>query len=130
MDENINDSIKAVTEGIDSAWNKGDAKAFASYWAEEGTIINPFGDLTESRKKIEEEMAIQFAGDAKGTTHRLNIDKIYTINDSVVMIDGISEVITENGTFPGPYTAVLTLQENGNWVMEHMRGYTFMPKKQ
>src|SRR5262245_56136503 len=103
---NADDAIKQLAAAIDAAWNKGDAVAFASYWAEDGTVTNPRGQITAGRAEIEKSMAADLAGPMKGTTHKLTITGIYWLKPDVAVADGEAEVAIAsgpNGTAMSPW---------------------------
>src|SRR3990172_8694201 len=46
-------AIMKETASFAEAWSKGDAKAAASYYAEDGTRVGAFGDIQNGRSEIE-----------------------------------------------------------------------------
>jgi uncharacterized protein (TIGR02246 family) len=121
--ERVYQALREVTARVDAAWNAGDGVAFAAQWTECGTIVNPFGQLTEGRVNIERDMTEQFAGPSQGTTHLLEITRVYVVSPFVAVADGISCVTADNSTEPwtAPFTAVFSRNKRGNWQIAHLR---------
>jgi uncharacterized protein (TIGR02246 family) len=126
--ERVYQALREVTAHVDAAWNAGDGVAFAAQWTECGTIVNPFGQLTEGRVNIERDMTDQFAGPSKGTTHMLEITRVYVVSPFVAVADGMSYVTADNSTEPwtAPFTAVFSRNERGIWQIAHLRPAFFL----
>jgi uncharacterized protein (TIGR02246 family) len=127
------EAIKKVAAGIDAAWNKGDAIALAAHWAEDGTVVNPMGEITVGRAEIEKNMAAEFAGPMKGTKHKLTVTRIYWLKPDVAVVDGeveVTPVSSPNGNVMPPwkanFTAIFAKDRGGKWVLSHLRSYTFV----
>jgi len=122
----IKQELEEVTSQLDDAWNKGDATAFSKLWIENTTNISPMGKIDDGREALEKNMAVQFSGRMKGTTHKLIIERTYLLSNSVAMADGISEIVMNNyEPWRSKFTAVF-LKENNNWKIAHMRAYVFL----
>jgi len=121
-------ALTEVLARVDAAWNLGEARAFAAEWTPCGTVVNPFGGLTEGRADIERVMAIQFAGPSKGTTHLLEIARVYWVSPSVAVAEGTATVVPGDGSevWPAPFTAIFSRNRYRKWQIAHMRGYVFL----
>ncbi len=53
MQSNDEQAIFSETEAFAEAWNKGDAKAAASFFTEDGVRVGAFGDVQHGRSEIE-----------------------------------------------------------------------------
>ena len=62
-------AIQAVFAKFGAAWKAGDAKARAALFAEDATIINPFGMVAVGREAIEARFMEENKTIAHGTTH-------------------------------------------------------------
>jgi uncharacterized protein (TIGR02246 family) len=117
-----------VTSQLDNAWNNGDAAAFANFWTENAINVSPMGEIMEGRKTIEQNMAMEFSGSMKDSTHKLIIKKVYSVSSTVAVADGIAEVAVGNyEPWTSMFTAVFSKNENNIWKVAHMRAYIFYP---
>ena len=122
-------AVRDAAAEIDSAWNAGDAAAFAARWAEDGVVISPMGELAEGRAQIQADMAAQFAGPVKGTVHTLDVERVYEIRSGVAVADGEATVKTPEGTpWTAHFTAVFGRDKAGRWLVHHMTSYVFISK--
>jgi uncharacterized protein (TIGR02246 family) len=123
----IKQELEEITSQLDTAWNNGDAAAFANLWSVDAINVSPTGEITEGIKEIETNMAIEFSTTMKGTTHKLIIANAYSVSPSVAVADGIAEVAMENSEpWKSQFTAVFSKDKNGNWKIAHMRAYVFL----
>jgi ketosteroid isomerase-like protein len=82
----------------------------------------------EGRKVIEQNMAIDFSGSMKGSTHKLIIKEAYSVSSTVAVADGIAEVaMGDYEPWTSMFTAVFSKNENNIWKIAHMRAYIFYP---
>jgi uncharacterized protein (TIGR02246 family) len=120
-------ALEKVLATVDAAWNAGDASAFAALWIRHGTVVSLSGEVTEGRMGIERAMAQQLAGPLKGTTHTLNIERVYAVRPFVALIDGtaVIEARDKSQKWSAPFTAVLTRNISRTWQIAHLRSYVF-----
>jgi uncharacterized protein (TIGR02246 family) len=124
---NIKQELEEITSQLDIAWNNGDAVSFANSWTENAINVSPMGEIIEGNKNIEKNMAMEFSGAMKGTTHKLIIEKAYSVSISVAIADGIAEVkMGDNEPWKSQFTAIFSKDKNGNWKIAHMRAYVFL----
>jgi uncharacterized protein (TIGR02246 family) len=122
----IETELEQVTSQLDNAWNNGDETLFASFWTENAVNVSPMGEIMEGRKTIEQNMAIEFSGSMKGSSHKLIIEKVYLVSSTVAVADGIAEVaMGDYEPWTSIFTAVFSKNENNIWKIAHMRAYTF-----
>jgi uncharacterized protein (TIGR02246 family) len=116
-----------VTSKLDIAWNSGNAISFADLWTDDAINVSPMGETTIGRKNIEENMVIEFSSPMKGTTHKLIIEKVYSVSSSIALADGIAEVIMDNNEpWRSQFTAIFSKDRKDNWKIAHMRAYIFL----
>lgn len=137
MDKTIEEGIKVLASNVDAAYNAGDAVKMAGYWLPNGLNLNPFGDAFEGRPNIEADLANALDGFMKGTRHNLSVEKVYLIDDAVVVADGIatiSGIINFDGSKMEPLTSnfsmICTKENSPNWQIVQMRAYRFIPKQE
>jgi uncharacterized protein (TIGR02246 family) len=121
-------AIEEVTTKIDEAWDAGDARAFAANWTDDAIVVDPMGELTRGRAAIEKDMASQFAGPMKGTTHQLDVQRVHSVSPSVAVADGTAAVKAPGNAEPwtANFTAVFKQRPDGDWAVSDMRSYSFL----
>ncbi|MDB5309811.1 MAG: hypothetical protein JWO38_4013 [Gemmataceae bacterium] len=104
-----------------AAFNSGDAKATASFWAPEATYVDQAGRETKGRAAIEKLYEKVFAG-RKGAKLSINVTSARLLSPDVALEDGTTEVTDLNGG-PGTvarFSAVL-VKADGEWYFESVR---------
>lgn len=61
------EGVKKAFEEVSAAWVTGDAKAVASCFTMDSSLINPMGDEGHGRKEVQKVIEGEFAGPMKGT---------------------------------------------------------------
>jgi uncharacterized protein (TIGR02246 family) len=104
-----------------AAYNKGDARAVASFWTPNATFVDATGREYKGREAIEKLYAKQFAA-KKGAKLVIHVTSTSSLTPEVVIEDGITEVTPANGGFPAAtrFTAVL-VKKDGEWFLQCVR---------
>ena len=101
-----------------AAFNKGDAKAVASFWAEDADYVDQIGRKYKGRAAIEKMYERVFAG-KKGMKLSIIITSHRMVGNDVALEDGITEVIPGDG---GPATSAafsaVLVKKDGEWYFE------------
>jgi uncharacterized protein (TIGR02246 family) len=111
---------KRAQEFID-AFNRGDAKATASFWTQEATYVDQSGREIKGRPAIEKLYAKVFT-EQKGAKLTVNVTSARLISPDVALEDGTTEVSPADGG-PGSvarFSAVL-VKKDGEWYFESVR---------
>jgi uncharacterized protein (TIGR02246 family) len=104
-----------------AAFNKGDAKATASFWAPDASYIDQAGHEIKGQAAIEKLYAKVFATQ-KGAKLTVNVTSTRMISPDVALEDGTTEVTPADGG-PGTvarFSAVL-VKKNDEWFFESVR---------
>jgi len=104
-----------------AAFDRGDAKAVASFWAPDATYVDPTGHETKGRAAIEKMYAKLFAAQ-KGAKLTIHVTSLRAISPEVALEDGITEITPADGG-PGSvarFSAVL-VNKDGEWYFESVR---------
>ncbi len=125
-------AIVELHHAVDTAWNAGDADAFAEAWVESGTVVSPLGQLSIGRATIRTEQAAGFAGPMKGTRHKLTLSRVSWPQPDVAVVDGAAQISGfrgSDGKAQPPLTARFTsvcVQRQGRWLISDLRSYVYL----
>jgi uncharacterized protein (TIGR02246 family) len=120
-------AIQANSKAMIAAFNKGDAKALASFWTENGDYMDEGGRRIQGRAAIEEYFQKLFAA-GKGAELHIHKTAFRLVRPDLAIGDGVMEVIPPGG---GPstsarYTAV-QVKQSGQWLIESVREAVVTP---
>ena len=109
------------------AFNKGDAKALAAFFTEDGDMIDQDGHQIKGRKAIEEVYTKLFA-DTKGAKLYIKITSLRVVRPDLALEDGLTEVVPADGGPPSAarYT-VVHVKQDGEWRLESVREAIAVP---
>lgn len=130
-------SIKALVQEEGNAWNRGDAKAFAAHFAEDGSFTNIVGMQTYGRTPFQAQHQYIFTTIYKGSHNELTIGRLKFVRPDVAIadVDGVlSNMISPpRGTplFPdGSMHVKLQLvlsKQDGAWQIDSFHNVTVNP---
>jgi len=114
-------AIRATADAFVKAFDRGDAKAVAALWTEDGTMADDRGEIFKGRKAIEDQYAAFFKA-YPGAKMEVTIKSIDFPTPSMAVEDGTAQVVDHPAGPPvaSRYTAVHVL-ENGKWLMATVR---------
>lgn len=79
--------VRKVVDAEEDAWNRGDAKAFAARFQEQGTFTDVFGSLSRGRAEVESRVSALLGGTFKGTLLALKARKVRFLRPDVALVD-------------------------------------------
>ncbi|MFL5245212.1 MAG: SgcJ/EcaC family oxidoreductase [Gemmataceae bacterium] len=120
-DSKAEQALKRRAEQFIEAFNRGDARAVASFWTSDGDYVDLAGTHLKGRKAIEESFAKLFA-DEKGAKLHINPTSVRLASPDVAIEDGITEVTPPGGGPPmaSAYMAVHVMKD-GEWYLASVR---------
>jgi uncharacterized protein (TIGR02246 family) len=121
------EAILKNAEAFVAAFNKGDAKALATFWTAEGDFTDLLGHKTVGREALEKLFAGLLA-ENKGAQLRIDVTGLRFVTPEVAVEDGTSAVIHPDGLPPARarYTNV-HVKKDGKWLLESVRSAPFTP---
>jgi uncharacterized protein (TIGR02246 family) len=121
------EAIAKNAEAFIEVFHKGDAKALAAFWTEDGDYTDQHGHHMKGRAAIEKAFEGYFS-DNKGFKLRINSDSLRFVTPDVAIEDGITEVIPANEGPPSRarYTLV-HVQKDGKWLLSSVRDAVYVP---
>lgn len=110
-----------------AAFNKGDAKAVASFWTPEGDYVDQSGRQYKGRTALERLYQSVFA-ERKGAKLKIHVISVRKLGEDTALEDGISEVIPADGGPPSTarFSAVL-VKKDGVWYFESVHDTVARP---
>lgn len=123
--------IKDRLDEFQSAWNKDDTKAMAALFADDGTLINPFGTFAQGREAITKVFVQEHTGPFKATKYAGSDVKIQWVTPDVAIADltaNISGVHATDGSSAPDYPHHVTwvfVKKDGKWLASAARPYQF-----
>ncbi len=114
-------AIRSTADTFVTAFNRGDAKAVAALWTENGTLADERGIIFKGRQAIENEYAAFFKAQPGAKIH-VGIQSIDFPAPNLAIEDGLATVAVERGAPPtaGRYS-VVHVKEDGKWLMASVR---------
>ncbi|HET7537501.1 MAG TPA: SgcJ/EcaC family oxidoreductase [Candidatus Didemnitutus sp.] len=116
-----------------AAWNKHDAKAMAATWAEDGTLINPFGRIGNSRAEVEKILTLEHSTVMKTSTYKAEIVTVKFVEPNVAVTDWDSEItgMTDpKGAALPPFkhrVCIIVVKKDGKWSTAAARAFADLP---
>jgi uncharacterized protein (TIGR02246 family) len=109
------------------AFNRGDARAVAEAWWEDGDYMDQEGRHLKGRKAIEEAMR-EFFAENKGVKVQIDNRKTRFVTAELAIEDGTTDVIPADGGIPhrSRYT-IVHAKKNGQWRIASVREAAFTP---
>lgn len=114
-------------EAFIEAFHKGDAKALAAFWTEDGDYTDQTGRHLKGREAIEKTFEAFFS-ENKGLKLRINSERLRFVTPEVALEDGITEVIPADGGPPSRARyANVHVKKEGQWLLSSVRDAAFAP---
>ena len=126
------DSIKARVAEFITAFNKGDAKATAAFFADDATLVNPLGIKGTGHAEIEKIIATDMATVLKGAQMEMKVVQFRAAGKDAAWVElehtatGVKtpDGKTVNLTFHVP---ALMVKKGKNWLVAEARPYAYLP---
>src|ERR1700741_4117109 len=109
------------------AFEKGDAKAVAALWAEDGDYVDVNGRHLQGRSVIENAFK-DFLGENKELKLRVDVNSVRFLTPDIAIEDGTTTVIPPDDAPPSQarYTNV-HVKKDGQWVLQSVREAPYTP---
>ena len=109
------------------AFEKGDAKAVAGFWAQDGDYVDLTGRHLRGRSSIENAFKDFFA-ENKGLKLRIDVNSVRFVTPDMAIEDGTTSVIPADGAPPNQarYTNV-HVKKSGRWALQSVREGPYAP---
>jgi uncharacterized protein (TIGR02246 family) len=122
------DSVAAFDDKLAAAWSANDGAAFAAFFTEDGSLINPFGERADGRAALTAMYSEYFGGMLKGTTTSISLAHLRPIEPGHALADAEQTIYAPNGdVLLALHVVNLLRQDGGDWRLVDSRPYAFPP---
>ncbi len=120
-------ALKQRAKAFTAAFDKGDAKAVAAFWTEDGDYVDETGKQVKGRAEIEKDFA-EFFAENKGVKVQIHTDTLRFVTPDVAVEDGLTLVSDPDGGPPSRarYT-VVHVKKDGQWMLSSVRDAPYAP---
>ena len=128
MNTSDEQAIMNETASFAEAWSRGDAKAAASYYAEDGTRVGAFGDIQNGRSEIEAAYDRLLHQTMPGATVKQERGSVRMLTPELAIWQGGTEIIPAGGgsALKGHVVEVMKKVE-GRWLVLDAHPKLFPP---
>ena len=132
MDSEENEAIRKVAQDFFAAWNKNDVAGLTSFWADDATLINPFGRVAHGKAEIQQLFTDEQTTVFKGSVATVVEVKTRHLGSGLAFFD--TEMTVDNAHGPDgsalpqmKYHLAGVAQMKGNkWQWLEARPYVFL----
>jgi uncharacterized protein (TIGR02246 family) len=116
LDEN--DMIRKETKAFTEAWNRGDARAAAAFFTENGLRVGAFGDVQNGRDEIEAAYTRLLHETMPGATVNQDEGSIRILSSDLAIVQGGIEIIPPGDASPlRGYIVEIRKKVGGRWLI-------------
>jgi uncharacterized protein (TIGR02246 family) len=121
-------SVASFYEKLAAAWGDNNGTAFAAFFTEDGSLINPFGERADGRDSLEAMYSEYFSGMLKETTTKIKLTHLRQIEPDHAFADAEQTIYAANGDVMLALHVVNLLRRRGDdWQLVDSRPYAFPP---
>jgi uncharacterized protein (TIGR02246 family) len=118
--------ISAFFERLCKAWETNDAAEVGGLFADDGTLINPFGQRADGRDAVTAMYGEYFAGMLGGTSTTVEVQSVRTIDATHSLVDAEQAILGPDGsTVLDVHLTALLRQEGGEWRLVDTRPFSY-----
>jgi uncharacterized protein (TIGR02246 family) len=122
----IQDAVQDFLQLFADAWKTNDGAAVASFFVEDGALINPFGQRADGRGAIGAMYSEYFEGMLQGTSTTFKLESARAVESSHAFADGEQTISAASGEVVLVAHLVALLRRDGDgWRFVESRPYSF-----
>lgn len=133
MDSKENEGIQKVAQDFFAAWNKNDVAGLTSCWADDATLINPFGRVAHGKAEIQQLLAEEQTTVFRGSIAAVLEVKTRHLGSGLAFFD--TEMTVDNAHGPDGsalpqmrfHLAGVAQMKGNKWQWLEARPYAFLP---
>jgi uncharacterized protein (TIGR02246 family) len=111
--------VQEATQKYIEAYNKGDAKALAEFYAQDVDYIDQDGAETKGREAIEKLLAANFQANP-GITLNMTIDEVKLLTPDVRVNRGVAVVTPKDGAAVATRYVAINLKKGDRWLISQL----------
>ena len=112
-------AILANDRAFEAAYEKGDVKGLAAFFAENAEYTTAEGETLVGSAAIEESMRVAFK-EGKGSKLTINVDSVQVLTPDVVVEKGSSTVTAKDGDTNGVLYTAIHVKKEGKWKISQL----------
>jgi uncharacterized protein (TIGR02246 family) len=118
--------IKSTCDHFSAAWKTNDGAAVASFFVEDGALINPFGQRADGRAAVAAMYSEYFGGMLRGTSTTFNLASVRPVENNHTFADGEQTIYAPDGKVVlVVHLAALLRRDGDGWRFVDSRPYVF-----
>jgi len=127
------EAIKARVADFITLFNKGDAKAMAAFWVEDGTLVNPAGVTSKGPAEIEKIIATDSSTILKDTKMEMKVVEFRAAGKDAAWVELEHSVTGAHGPDGKPlppmtfHVPSLMVKKGKTWMIAEARPYAYLP---
>jgi uncharacterized protein (TIGR02246 family) len=120
--ETVEEFFRLFADG----WKTNDGAAVASFFVEDGTLINPFGQRADGRGAVAAMYSEYFGGMLQGTSTTFNLSSVRPVEANHALADGEQTISGSGGEVVlVAHLAALLRRDGDSWRFVDSRPYSF-----
>jgi uncharacterized protein (TIGR02246 family) len=121
------DAIAKQAEAFLGAFEKGDARAVAAFWTEDGEYTDVAGRHLKGRAEIEKAFADLFAAN-KGLKARIESESLRFLTPDTALEEGVCDVFPASGAPPSRARFTnIHVKKDGRWLLASVKDSAYTP---
>ena len=113
----VDSDVQLFVGTLSSAWNRGDAVAFARSFRSDGTFTNVNGTTFEGHEAFEQRHREIFAGPLKGSTTAMTVRRSQLIRPDVAIVDVDCATTIPSGQSIQSKLLLVLAKEGNEWTI-------------
>jgi uncharacterized protein (TIGR02246 family) len=119
------DTVEEFFSLVADAWKTNDGAAVASYFVEDGSLINPFGQRADGRDSIAGMYTEYFGGMLQGTSTDVKLTSVRVVENTHAFVDGEQSIYGSGGEVVlVVHLAALLRRDGDSWRFVDARPYS------
>ena len=120
------DQIESMFDRFSASWKSNDGAAVASFFVDDGTLINPFGQRADGRTAITAMYSEYFGGMLRDTATTFKLASVRAVENNHAFVDGEQTVNGADGNVVLiVHLAALLRRDGDGWRFVDSRPYSF-----
>ena len=128
MNTELSQPIQADLDRFSAAWKSNDGAVLGAHYVEDGSLVNPFGQLAVGRGPVSAMYTEYFGTVLKGTSTVIRLGSVRPLGTDQAFTDSEQVIYADDGSVVmSVHLAALLRREGGSWRFVDARPYTPSP---